>query len=114
MTQQTFDDARTRRDVAIRRVAANSHEDWKRAAMDAVHTLARRRVTVHANDIHEYMARNHPGLQPHEPRAWGPVMLAAVKAGWLRKTDRVRQVTVTQSNAYPKPVYESLLWEPQR
>ncbi len=47
--------------------------------------------------------------EPVEPRAMGPVMLAAVREGWLEQTDRTRisPDPATQNHSRPQRIFRS-------
>jgi hypothetical protein len=47
--------------------------------------------------------------QPREPRALGPLMLAAAKAGWIRPANRTRKSLRASCHARPKAVWLSRL-----
>lgn len=92
------------RDVAIERVAEASEPDWQGKAFVAIRQTAEAFPEFISDDVW-----SHTGLeQPREGRALGPVFLHAVKAGWIRKTDRVRPSV--RSHLSGKPVWVSLIF----
>jgi len=92
------------RDVALDRVEQASEPDWEGKAFVAVRKTAEAFREFISDDVW-----SHTGLEkPREGRALGPVFLHAVRAGWIRKTDRVRPSV--RSHLSGKPVWESLIY----
>lgn len=71
------------RDEAMRRVEAGAEEEWKDHAFEAVRLLANPAADMYLitpDDLWDYVEK------PREPRALGPVMTRAAKAGLIRST----------------------------
>ncbi len=99
-------DARAKRDAALEKVDAAATDEWK----------------AHADELIEHYARTHAELFPPDlwgsglrpppsPRALGPRILAASRAGWIRKSGRSRPSP--SSNHSDKPVWDSLIYDPE-
>ena len=80
--------ARERRDEAMTRVDDHAPDDWKTAADAGIRYLARSRVEFTTDDVWQHLAERDVPMPP-EPRALGPRMMAAAKAGVVSRTDRV-------------------------
>lgn len=84
MIQKTLDDAIKERDEAMERADQNAKEAWRIAALDTVYRIATMRAELWADLLWQ------DGLEtPREPRALGPILVAAQKRGWIEPTDRV-------------------------
>jgi hypothetical protein len=69
------------RDDAMTRVEEHAAPDWKDEAFSVVIDLARTRRPFTADDVWERV-----GWAPHEPRALGPIMMRALREGYIRPT----------------------------
>ena len=99
----TTDDAQLAldaRDEAMQRVHDNADEKWlaqaKRALWEAI-----KRAGWHG----ELTTDDIDCPAPREPRAWGPVMKQAAKAGLIEKTGMTRVSTSVRCHARPKAVW---------
>lgn len=102
-----LDAGRAARDAALERVEGGTSMTWARWADEAVRYVARRQQFFCSDDL--WLA----GLdKPREPRAMGPVMLRAVKAGICRRTEMTRSSKIPSQHAQPIRVYESLIYSP--
>jgi hypothetical protein len=89
---------------AIERADRAATAAWKREAFNAVLRTALRLPDFISDDVWE----TEPRLdEPREARALGPVMLRVARAGYIRKTDRMRPSI--HSHLSGKPVWESLV-----
>lgn len=96
-------DAAAARDRAMTQVTENADTAWRSRALEAVRRTAELRAEFIVDDVWDV-----GGLEStREDRALGPVMLAARRAGWIRKTDRVRPSV--RSHLSGKPVWLSLI-----
>ena len=99
----SMDEAIAARDEALERVEAGAEPDWQAAALAALEITARRLPDFISDDVWD------SGLpSTREDRALGPIFLAAARAGWIAKTDRVRPSR--RSHASGKPVWRSLIY----
>lgn len=98
-----------RRDEAMRRVDGNAEVDWKECAREAIRYIAERRPEMTTDPVW-YMLDSWHVPFPHEPRALGPLMKAAVTRGWLRPTARVHKSVRPECHRRPLAIYESLLY----
>lgn len=74
--------------------------EWPGRALDIVEQLARQRRSLTSEDVRAAAART--GLaEPHELRAWGPVMMMAAKKGWI---ERWGWATSSNPLAHQRPV----------
>jgi hypothetical protein len=91
---------RVDRDKAVARVYANADAAWKRQAKQAIVRLLRERGLGY-----RFTTDDVDCPPPREPRAWGPIMLAAQRAGLIENTHVVRQSNQPQCHARPKAVW---------
>lgn len=98
-----FEYAQQAREKAMQQVEENAAPDWKDIALAAVRKTAETLKEFISDDIWE------TGKLPptREDRALGPVLLAASRRGWIKKTDRVRPSV--RSHLSGKPVWRSCL-----
>lgn len=104
--------ARAARDEAMERVEEAAPDEWKARAWKVLQRVAATHDTFTTDDIIEL-----GGGRPPEPRAYGPLMRAAVKAGLCEKTGEYRESTMESCHARPKAVYRAVPqeadgWEP--
>lgn len=92
------------RDDAIDRVDQAADPAWKDAALAAVRRVAARQVELITDDVWAEL-----GDGPAEPRAMGPVMLAARRLGLVEPTDRTRQADRVVNHARPQRIWRSLI-----
>lgn len=85
------------RNQGIHKVAKHTDPDWRREAKAALWRAIQARDELTTDDI--------DCDQPREPRAWGPIMLAAARAGLIENTYRQRQSTEATCHARPKTVW---------
>lgn len=71
------------RDDGMRRADENAREVWKRICARCIEYLAVTQATVTTDDVWNALERWYPHITTHEPRALGPRMTAAVKAGLI-------------------------------
>lgn len=100
----TYAEAEARRDDGMTRAAESSGEGWHRYAVAFIEEYARGHDRVFVDDLWE------SGLErPAQPKALGPAMLAASRAGIIAKTGEYRPSV--SSNLLPKPVWRSLVYD---
>lgn len=110
-------EARRNRDAAVALVAAHASASWQDVAYRAVVHVATWQDRFTSDDIWEALAAAYPGTTTREPRAMGPVLMGAVRAGVCRLAGcdhcGTKKVMTTsrrsQANGMDTPVYESLL-----
>jgi hypothetical protein len=91
------------RDRILEAVDQATDEQWREAALAAVQRTCEQQAEFISDDVW----RN--GLDStREDRALGPIMLRAARAGWCKKTDRVRPSV--RSHGSGKPVWKSKLF----
>tara|TARA_R110000803_G_scaffold188813_1_gene251277 strand:- start:371 stop:703 length:333 start_codon:yes stop_codon:yes gene_type:complete len=75
------------RDKAIRNVAKHTDEQWKEFAQSAVLILLKvcEFEEFTTDEVWELMP---PGVETHDPRAMGAIMLEAAKSGLIVATDK--------------------------
>jgi hypothetical protein len=95
--------ARAARDDAIARVELHADDRWKLEAKGALWDL----IQARGVDF-ELTTDDVSCSEPREPRAWGPIMLAAAKAGYIVNTGRVRPSASPRCHARPKTVWRVL------
>lgn len=92
------------RDMAA--VATNAGDVWIAEAVEAVRETATHRAEFTTDDVLD----DHPGLpEPHDGRAWGPVMVRAKADGIVAPTDRMAPSNRRSSNGRRKMAWRSLL-----
>lgn len=103
--QLSLEEGLRRRDDALTRVEQHASPDWNEQAFDTVCSVARRLRFFAADDLWE------AGLPtPREPRAIGPVLLRAVRAGFCWNTHTQRNSRKVSQNARPITIYESRIY----
>lgn len=95
-------------DEAIAIVDAHTQPEWKKAALDAVETLAHQMSDLTTDDVWHYL-NLHDIAEVREPRALGVVMRQAQRLGMIEATDRTRRSDRPVCHANPKRVWRSLL-----
>lgn len=93
--------AEEKRDEDIARVDASTDEAWREEARDALLDTIEKHGEFTTDDI--------DCKPPREPRAWGPILLWAARAGVIENTGRVRKSVETQCNARPKAIWKRLV-----
>lgn len=105
--------AQLAREDAISRVDEHAPVEWKEDALQRVRTLCDARHLFTTDAVWALLERD--GVEPpHEPRAMGPVMLAAVRAGWCTNTGQYEKSVMTSNHRRPVAVYRSLYWRGDR
>jgi hypothetical protein len=99
-------EAQRRRDAAIERAYSGAGEEWKRAASWAIYTVALENRFLTGDEV---WASGLP--KPHEPRALGPMMKRAEKAGILRNTDENVSSAAPTRHRGAHYKWESLIYE---
>lgn len=105
------------RNAAVAQVAANTQPTWADVAFRAVKWVAEHHYTFTSDDVWDAVNLYYPNVTTHEPRAMGPVLMKAVRAGIcsLLECDHcgTRKVMVmsrrSQANGMDTPVYRSLI-----
>lgn len=103
-----FDAERSReaRDEGMDKVSRGADPAWSERALEAVRLMALEMPEFAGEDVWPR------GLdKPREARAFGPVMLRAVRLGYCRSTDRFRGAKLVTQHASPVRIYESLLYD---
>jgi hypothetical protein len=85
------------RDQAVEQVEANADETWLQQAKAALWARILQGGEFTTDDL--------DAPRPREPRAWGPVMLAAARAGLIVNTHTTRQSSQPRCHARPKAVW---------
>lgn len=101
--------SREAKNGAMARVEENADEEFRRRALEAVQVMARTRSEFTTDDAVEYLAKVYPEVSTHEPRAWGPIMRAAAREGWIVNTLQVRQSNMVSNHRRPKAIWRSEL-----
>ncbi len=100
--------ARAARDNGMAQANENAEDQWKRAALACVHTVALRQASLVSDDV-EKILREMP-VETHEKRALGPIMLQARKKGWIESTGTYVQSSQKQCHANTVTLWRSLLF----
>jgi hypothetical protein len=104
------DVAKRERDEAMDRVARGAGMQWNRDAYESLVGVARRKELFTSEDCRdELRARGHSDAR--EPRAWGPVMMRAVRAGIIERTPMTTAYRSRSRHAAPNQrVWRSLIY----
>lgn len=78
----TLADAIKKRDAAMDQVEEHAGEDWQDYAISIIRDIARTRDTFTSDEVMEALK-----WEPHDPRALGPAMKRAQRAGIIAPTD---------------------------
>lgn len=97
------------RDEAMNQVERHAGEDWKEDAFNIVYAIALKNEFFTADDYHE-AARRTDLPNPPDNRAWGPVLLSAIREGICEPTGRWRKTQRSVRHAAPTRIYRSLVW----
>jgi hypothetical protein len=110
--QVTFDEylARQARDNSMAQVEENADEEWKRVARQAIQQVAKTRREFTSDAVLEIIESHKPPVWTHEPRALGPLMMAAMRQGLIQRTDRVVKSCDISRHAAEKRVWKSLVF----
>lgn len=100
MIELTLDDAMALRDEALERVEKAADEFWKRQAALIVADYADLGMQFTTDDVMNTLGRQ--GVTTPEPRALGPIMRHALKAGLVR---RVGYTPSKRRHCSPIPIY---------
>lgn len=101
---------------AIAAADAGADPVWKEAALEIVKDIAQRRKYLDTDEIFHELAKR--GIDTHERRAMGPVMVKAVANKWIElqtcihcgTTKVIKQSVREESHGKDTAVYKSLLF----
>lgn len=94
------------RDHSMAVVAENAGDEWMDAALAAVRETAGRMAEFTTDDVME----GHPNLpEPHNPRAWGPVIVRAKADGIIENTGYMAASSRVSSHGRRKLLWRSPL-----
>lgn len=103
--------ARMARDAALDQVEANSNVEWSDLFYSTIEAVATEMEEFTADEIWERLSRMPNVPRQHQPRAAGPVVVRALKAGVIRKADKLpRKSNRASCHHRPIAVYESLIF----
>jgi len=106
MVQLSFEASVEGRDAAMRQAEEHAQEVWRDAAMDAIWETAKIYHRFIVDQVWTFMPDR---VQTHEKRAMGPMMVKAVKEGWIAQTDEYRLSERVASHRNPRRVWQSLI-----
>lgn len=102
--------AREARDDGMQTVDENADEEWRRVMSELVVKVAKQRRTFTSDDVFDLLDALPRKPVTHDLRAFGPVMMRAIKDGVCRKADRASIPSRRASlHASPRTVWESLI-----
>lgn len=99
---------RAARDAAMQQADENADPDWKAVMSQLICEVARHQPIFSSDDVFRLKAARG-GPTTHEPRAFGPLMIAAAKAGVCERTDRVIRSTRVSNHTRPIQLWRSLI-----
>ncbi len=97
------------RDDGIRRSIEHAGEDWQASAYEIIWLCANKYQEFFYDDYHR-LAATMELPPPPDKRAWGAVMRAAKKAGWITKTGVYWKSAARVCHGADKPVYRSNIY----
>lgn len=100
--------ATAKRQDAITRVETHADAEWKRVALDIVKSVAELFPSFTTDKVVERLAETK--AYTHEPRALGPIMQRAAKAGYITATDRFENSAAVSRHKAPKRIWQSQLY----
>jgi len=104
MTQLSLDRALRARDEGMGLVDAHADSEWRHVALGMVYECAAVNRTFTADDVWELIPEY---VYTHEPRALGPIMVRAVKEGWIRASGNFQPSKRESRHACPVRVWVS-------
>lgn len=102
-------EGRERRDEAVARVDRNASLAWKRQAEDAAISVARSLPEFTTDDVWRVL-RAGGVVEPHEPRAMGPVMMSLRRKKIIVATEHFTTTARPVAHAAPIRIWKSLLY----
>lgn len=100
----------TARDEAVERAKAHADPQFLERAYECVVHVARRQKEFTSDVPVAVLEETAPELKPHEPRAWGAVMVKARREKVIAPTDRYQPTTRKQGHRGPRRIWKSLLY----
>lgn len=102
--------AQAAKQEAVGRVAMHANPEWVQMAFQGVETLARIHAEFTTDNLWQFMETLGRGVSTHEPRALGPVMIAAQKRHWIAPTGRYEQSRRPACHLRPIAIWKSLIY----
>jgi hypothetical protein len=96
------------RDASMEQVDEHADERWKDAAYETVIEVAQAKATFTADDVQ--MNLDKKPVHTHELRALGPIMLKAVRAGYIVQDGTFTRSVQVQCHSMPRRVWRSLIY----
>ncbi len=97
-----------RKTEAMQRSEAHASEEWKEAAMRHLRRLCETMPEFTVDDLIRSLGEAF--ARTHNLKGAGPMMTNGWKAGWMKKTDRVRTCSRPERNGGTVAVWQSLLF----
>jgi hypothetical protein len=102
-------EGKRRKEASMADVEAHADEDWKAAALLAAKHTAEDLPYLTSDDVWALIPKT---VKTHEPRALGPIMRDAAKAGWIEKAELPgRNSNRPTLHSSPRTVWKSLLFK---
>jgi hypothetical protein len=101
--------AKAARDDAMYRVDRAASAAWKAYVTELIVEIARTMTEFTTDDV-EMLRLRRRGPSTHEPRALGPLMRAAARAGVCAPTGIVRASVQVSNHNRPMQVWRSLIY----
>lgn len=100
---------RRNRDAALERVEENAGEDWNALAWSALMDVLEEPPSEFTSErVREIMTDRGQWPPPNDPRALGPIMLRAARAGLIHDTKRITTSVYASSNNMPKRIWQKV------
>lgn len=97
------------KEYSMQQVKEHADMDWRIEASKIVRHLARTREKF-TTDAVWYLLEQFTDVSTHEPRAMGPIMLAAAKHGMIQATDQTVKSVRAVNHQRPIQVWRSLIY----
>ncbi len=114
--EETFDleIARMARDAALEQVEANANPEWSELFYSTLEAVATEMPEFTADEVWERLSQIPNVPHQHQPRAAGPIVVRAMKAGVIRKANKLpRKSNRASCHHRPISIYESLVYSAQ-
>ena len=102
--------AREAKKEAMDRSEKNATPEWSEVMLKLVKLTSQEQLLFNADDVFERMEAIPNAPVTHDPRAFGPVMRRAVKAGYCEATDTTRKSRRESCHHRPLAIWRSKLY----
>ena len=100
------------RDASMQQAEDAANPEWQAYVSELIVEVARNCAEFTTDEV-EWLRLQRGGPSTHEPRAMGPLMIAAAKRGVCTKTDRTQASSRVCNHRRPLRVWRSLIHKPE-